>query len=287
MQKKPIPINDLKAKYANADSKFMPLDDMQVHYKIEGEGKPIVLIHGTGSALQTWDVWTDSLKANHYQVIRLDMPAFGLTGPRKDKDYSVKNYVDFLNRFMQQLGIDTFAIGGNSLGGEIAWRYAVAHPEKVSKLILVDPAGFYNKDKQNGAIIFKLAKYKWFAKLMSKMDTKIIVNKTLEDVYEDDSKITEKMKTLYYDISLRDGNRESFADRVQQIGKEPIVDVSTIQASTLIQWGRQDKLIDISMLENFKKIPNNEVIIYEHCGHSPQEEIPTKSITDVLQFLKK
>ncbi|HRB68643.1 MAG TPA: alpha/beta hydrolase [Chitinophagales bacterium] len=287
LQKKSIPLEILKKKYTTADSKFMELDGMQVHYRMEGNGTPIVLIHGTGSALQTWDGWMDSLLAHQFNVIRLDMPAFGLTGPRSDKDYSTKMYVDFLDRFLQQLGIDTFALAGNSLGGEIAWKYALAHPSKVSNLILVDPAGFYAEDKQNGAIVFKLAKYKWMAQLISRMDTKILVDKTLKDVYEDDSKITDKTKSLYYDISMRDGNRESFTERVQQIGQEQIVDIRKIETPTLIQWGQQDKLIDISMLENFKKIKNNTAIIYENCGHVPQEEIPSKSVHDVLLFLKK
>ncbi|MEZ5025393.1 MAG: alpha/beta hydrolase [Chitinophagales bacterium] len=286
LQKKSIPLETLKERYTTTASQFLELDGMQVHYRIEGKGKPIVLIHGTGSALQTWDEWTKQLVLDSFKVIRLDMPAFGLTGPRADKDYSIKMYVDFLDRFLQKIGVDTFALGGNSLGGEIAWKYAVAHPEKVSKLILVDPAGFYAPEKQNGAIIFKLVKNKWLADLFSKLDTKIIVDSTLKDVYEDDSKITDKMKNLYYDMSMREGNRESFSARVQQIEKEPKVDVAKVEAPTLIQWGKEDKLIDISMLENFKKIPNHLIKIYEHCGHVPQEEIPIVSVNDVIHFLK-
>lgn len=284
IQKKSIPLDVLNQKYCNTDSKFIEVDGLNVHYKIEGEGMPIVLIHGTGAALQTWDAWTDSLKKN-FKVIRLDMPAFGLTGPRNDNDYSSKMYVDFLDKFVAKIGVDTFALAGNSLGGEIAWKYAYTHLEKVSKLILVDPAGFYSKEKGNGAIIFKLAKIKWLAALMSKMDTKIIVNQTLKDVYYDDTKITEAKKQLYYDMSLRDGNRESFSARVQQIGKEPALDIAAIKTPTLTIWGKQDVLLDISLLGNFKKIPNNKIIEYDSCGHSPQEEIPEKSVKDVISFL--
>lgn len=287
LQKKSIPLQELKAKYTTSASKFMDIDSMQVHYRIEGEGKPIVLIHGTGSCLQTWDTWTDSLTKNNFKVIRLDMPAFGLTGPNKNNDYSSKYYVDFLDRFLQQIGIDTFAIAGNSLGGEIAWKYAYTHPKKVTKLILLDPAGFYSKNKGNGAIVFKLAKIKWIATLMSKMDTKIIVNQTLKDVYDDNTKITDATKKMYYEMSLRAGNRESFSARVQQIEKEPVLDISKIITPTLIEWGKQDKLLDISLLDNFKKIPNAMVAIYDHCGHSPQEEIPALSVTDAINFLKK
>ena len=286
MQKKSIPIDELKKKYTNASSKFLELDGMQVHYRIEGEGKPVVLIPGTGAVLQTWNGWTDSLVKNNFQVIRLDMPAFGLTGPRKDNDYSIKMYVDFLDRFLQQIGIDKFALGGNSLGGQIAWNYAITHPEKVTKLILVDPGGFYSKEKGNGAIIFKLAKIKWLASLMSKMDTKIIVDRTLKDVYFDDAKITNDTKQMYYEMSLREGNRESFSARVQQIDKEIAPDISTIKAPTLTLWGKQDILLDISLTQNYKKIPKHKIIEYDNCGHSPQEEIPAISVKDVLDFLK-
>ncbi|QQR97033.1 MAG: alpha/beta hydrolase [Sphingobacteriales bacterium] len=76
--KKDIPVEELIPKYTNQNSQFIDIDGMKVHYRIEGDGKPIVLIHGTGSCLQTWDIWTDSLKKN-FKVIRVDMPGFGLT----------------------------------------------------------------------------------------------------------------------------------------------------------------------------------------------------------------
>src|SRR4051812_41345985 len=142
LKKADIPLQDLKAKYANSESKFIQIDSMNVHYRIEGQGKPIVLIHGTGACLQSWDEWTDTLK-KYYKVVRLDMPGFGLTGPRGDKDYSIKTYVAFLDEFLKAKGIDSFALAGNSLGGEIAWNYAAAFPGKVTHLILVDPGGFY------------------------------------------------------------------------------------------------------------------------------------------------
>lgn len=76
-----IPLEELKAKYANAQSKFIEIDGLQVHYRIEGEGEPFVLVHGTGSVLQSWDGWAQLLSP-HFKIIRMDIPAFGLTGPR-------------------------------------------------------------------------------------------------------------------------------------------------------------------------------------------------------------
>jgi pimeloyl-ACP methyl ester carboxylesterase len=91
---------------------------------------------------------------------------------------------------------------------------------------------------------------------------------------------------MYYDMSMREGNRESFSARVQQIGKDALPDVASIKAPTLILWGKQDKLIDVSMASHFTTIPQSKLVVYDGVGHSPQEEIPEKSVTDLLGFLK-
>lgn len=285
LKKADIPLTDLKAKYANAESKFIQIDSINVHYRIEGEGKPVVLIHGTGACLQSWDVWTDTLK-KYYKVVRLDMPGFGLTGPRADKDYSIKKYVAFLDEFLKAEGIDSFALAGNSLGGEIAWNYAAAFPAKVTHLVLVDPAGFYLDKNQNPFSVFALAKHKWLADIMGKLDTRILVKRTLNDVYEDDSKITPERIDMYHDMSLRAGNRQAFTDRVQLIGKEKLADINSIKSKTLLMWGKEDKLINISLADHFKAIPGIENIVYEKVGHSPQEEIPQPSVQDFMNFIR-
>jgi pimeloyl-ACP methyl ester carboxylesterase len=149
----------LKAKYTNAESRFLELDGMQVHYRDEGQGYPIVLIHGTGASLHTWDAWTEDLK-RHFRVIRMDLPAFGLTGPHPDRDYSLAQYVAFLDALAEKLNLSTFHLVGNSLGGSIAWLYAARHPEAVNKLILLDPGGYHPGRKSPGAIkITKKATY--------------------------------------------------------------------------------------------------------------------------------
>lgn len=286
MQKKDISLETLKQKYCNADSKFIDLDGMHVHYRIEGEGKPIVLIHGTGACLQSWDGWIDSLRAHHFKIIRLDMPGFGITGPRPDADYSAKTYAKFLDEFLTKINIDTFDLAGNSLGGEIAWNYAAMFPDKVSHLILVDPAGFYLKQTNNPLSVFSLAKHKWLASLMGKMDTKILVKQTLKDVYYDESKIPPYEIEMYHDMSLREGNRKAFTDRVQQIGREAKPDLSPIKSKTLLMWGKYDKLLDVSLAKNFQSIPGMKYIEYDKCGHSPQEEIPQQSVTDAVNFIE-
>ena len=207
-----IPVEDLKKKYANEFSKFVEVDGMQVHYRDEGEGTPIVLIHGTGSSLHTWNDWTEKLTEN-YRVIRMDLPAFGLTGPNKDADYSIKKYTDFLNRFLSKINIDNFHLAGNSLGGNIAWNYAAEHPEKVQKLILVDASGLPTNKPQPW--IFKMAKTPVLNSLFLYMTPRMVIKDNMEQVYEDDTKITDALITRYHEMALREGNRKAFIDRAK------------------------------------------------------------------------
>ena len=86
-----ISVEDLKKEYTNEQSQFIEVDEINVHFRDEGEGFPIVLIHGTEASLHTWDAWTDELKKTN-RVIRMDLPAFGITGPNKNADYSCLLY---------------------------------------------------------------------------------------------------------------------------------------------------------------------------------------------------
>ncbi len=124
-----IPLNELKAKYTNAASSFIAVNGMDVHFRDEGDQAdtiPIVLIHGTASSLHTFDTWADSLKQSN-RVIRMDLPAYGLTGPFPDRNYSMTHYTAFLKDFLTALKIEQCVLAGNSLGGQIAWNGCKRH----------------------------------------------------------------------------------------------------------------------------------------------------------------
>ena len=281
-----IPVEQLKKKYTTAASKLIEIDGMQVHYRIEGEGEPLVLIHGTGAMLQTWDEWTNLLSP-HYKIIRMDIPAFGLTGPRADGIYSDSMYVNFIEQFVKKIGVDSFYLGGNSLGGLIAWKYAAAYPQKVKKLVLVDPAGFHEFNDKGGSFIFKLARnFPRLTSLVSKIGTHYFVEKTLHEVYFDDSKITVQDKRMYAELNQREGNRHAFVERAKYAHNCSEEELKPITAPTLIMWGKEDVLIDVREVEHFKKIAHTAEVIYDSVGHCPQQEIPERSAADVMRFLK-
>ncbi len=136
------PVSALTARWAQPPSRFLPVGAMQVHLRDEGprdDPTPIVLLHGTADSLHTWDGWSAALRTQR-RVIRFDLPGFGLTGPHPHADYSIDADVRFVLAVLDQLGVHSVVLGGNSLGGQIAWQTAIAQPQRVRQLVLVDAA---------------------------------------------------------------------------------------------------------------------------------------------------
>jgi len=283
-----IPLEELKAKYAQEPSKFMALDGMNVHYRDEGKSSdsiPIVLIHGTGSSLHTFSAWSKKLKETN-RVIRMDLPGYGLTGPFPKPDYSIDAYVDFVEQFLDSLGVDKCIIGGNSLGGHIAWRFAAEYPKRINKLILINSAGYPNKSKSE-PIAFRVAKTPVLRNTLTFITPKSIARSSIEDVYADKSKVTDELVNRYFELTLRGGNRQAFIDRFSA-KKDPDAykRISQIQQSTLILWGDQDELIPVEKAKRFEKdLPNDTLVILENAGHVPMEEIPERSLDALRSFL--
>lgn len=282
-------ITDLKEKYANKSSSFLTLDGMDVHYRDEGnltDSIPIILIHGTGSSLHTFDDWSKTLTQTK-RVIRMDLPAYGLTGPFPNRIYSIANYTSFLNDFLKSLKIKKCILAGNSLGGEIAWNFTLEQPHLVTKLILIDAAGYPTISKST-PLAFRLAKTSIINKSLTYITPKFLVRKSIENVYKDTSKITDTLIDRYFDLTLRAGNRQAFIDRFKtkkSTGNHN--SIKTIIQPTLILWGDQDLLIPLENAYKFQDdLPNNTLVVIKNTGHVPMEESPKKSLKPVLEFIK-
>ncbi|WP_415840401.1 alpha/beta fold hydrolase, partial [Roseateles saccharophilus] len=121
-------LDSLVPRWAPPPSDFLDLDGQLVHYRDQGPASdpvPLVLIHGTGASLHTWEGWATALSQTH-RVISFDLPGFGLSGPNADGDYRDARYVTFVRRLLARLGVGRASVAGNSLGGEIAWQLALA-----------------------------------------------------------------------------------------------------------------------------------------------------------------
>jgi len=282
-----IPAEEIRAEYAYPESQFIPIDGMEVHCRVTGSGpETIVLLHGTSSSVHTWEGWTSMLNP-HYRVVSFDLPGFGLTGPFPHTDYSPERYLEFVEKVLAALDVDTFHLAGNSFGGFLAWRFAVEHPERVSKLVLLNSSG-YPRGDQPTPLGFRLAMIEPLRPIFTNITPRSVVSRTVNDVYFDQSKVTDALIERYQALLLREGNRDALMYRIQQVKHETAEAVKDIKCPTLIIWGDHDRVVTPEDAPKFHRdIPGSELIIYEGMGHVPMEEDPQRTMSDVLPFLKR
>lgn len=279
-----VPVATLKAKYAYPDSKFMELDGLTVHYRVIGKGKPIVLLHGTGASLHTWEQFADNL-SDSFQLISLDLPAFGLTGGRSDHDYSMGMYTSFLKKFTEKLNLTTFDLAGNSLGGRIAWEFAATYPNQIGRLILMDAAGYPTGKPMPQ--VFRLAQNPVMGAILTKITPRFFIKNNLLEVYDNDSLVSDALIDRVFDMSLREGNRQAFIDRTNLPLHDNSERVKTITHSTLIIWGDNDPWIPVESAQLFhKNLKISQLAIIKNCGHLPMEERAVETAGLVRAFLK-
>jgi len=281
LRKSDIPIEELTKKYTNNASKFIEINGMEAHYRIEGNGPHVVLLHGTAASLHTWESWVDVLQ-DSFTVLTVDIPGFGLTGPDPNHDYTTTAYNNFINELTKTLSIENFHLGGNSLGGYISWNYALDHPNRVDKLILIDASGFPHESPS----IFKLMRNPVLAPIIKRIGVRSLIESNLKEVYYDDSKVTEQLIDRYYAMSLRAGNRDALIARVKRQDINRVDQLYQLKEPTLLMWGEADLWVPFEDAMKFDKaIPNSKIISYEDAGHVPMEEKALESAQDAMDFL--
>ena len=285
-----IPLYQLKKKYTDSYSSFVRVGGMDIHYRDQGkqiDSIPIVLIHGTGSSLHTYDNWVSELAINH-RVVRMDLPGYGLTGPFPNRDYSYNNYVAFLKDFLESIGLKKCILAGSSLGGNIAWRFTIENPDMVTKLILIDAAGYPLKSK-SVPLAFTIAQIPIIGNIFTFITPKFVAKASVENVYNDKTKVDEELVDRYFELTLREGNREAFVDRFKvKSDTMSHKKIKLINQRTLILWGEEDELIPSEMAYLFHdNLPNDTLVILKNVGHVPMEESPSESLLPVIEFLRK
>jgi pimeloyl-ACP methyl ester carboxylesterase len=281
-------VADLLAQYGTPESKFLAVDGLQVHYRDEGpraDTVPLVLIHGTGASLLTWDGWVSALKAKK-RIVRLDLPAYGLTGPNTSDTYSGSYYADFLASFLTKAGIRQCDVAGNSLGGFVAWQFALAHPERVRKLVLIDAAG-YPLQSQSVPLAFQIARMPILKEFVAYITPRSVIEQSIKNVYADPTKVSDQLIDQYLNMTLRAGNRRAFVSRINQKPDSLWQRIGQINTPTLVLWGAEDRLIPISNAARFHQdLPNDTLVVLPKAGHVPMEEAPKQTAEIVWSFLK-
>jgi pimeloyl-ACP methyl ester carboxylesterase len=281
-----LPAGELAAKYSNRDSRWAEVEGMQVHYRDRGEGSAVLLLHGSNASLHTWEPWVAGLRDGH-RVVTVDFPGHGLTGPRPDdrRGYTVRELVDFVDDFADAVDLDRFTVGGNSLGGWVAWQYAVRHPDRVERLVLVDAGGYPMETP--GALGFRILMTPGLRDLTRWVSPRAAFEASLRDSYGDPSRITPQLIDRYYELNLREGNRAATITRFSTpFSYDEAASIPSIRVPTLVLWGGEDHVLPPAFAERFgREIPGATVRVYPGLGHVPMEEAPERTLPDVQAFL--
>jgi pimeloyl-ACP methyl ester carboxylesterase len=287
---------EMRAKYGGPPSQFLPIaSGVRVHLRDEGprDAPVIMLLHGSNADLHTWEPWAASLKTR-YRVIRFDQVGHGLTGPDPADDYSRANYVADIGEVADALGLGRFVLGGNSMGGKHALAFAVAHPERLTGLVLVDGSGgpMIEPDSEtrgSGNIGFTLARTPGINLIFEQITPRSVVAQSLEQSVSVKAVVTEAAVDRYWELLRYPGNRRATLKRFgypyDPLGEAEIAAVAT---PTLILWGEEDRLIPVAAGRWLDRMmPRSELVVYPRIGHLPHEEAPEASLADLARWLDR
>ncbi|GAB5347937.1 alpha/beta fold hydrolase [Alteriqipengyuania sp. 357] len=288
----------MRAKYGGEPSQFVEIGDgVTVHLRDEGprDAPAIMLLHGSNADLHTWQPWVDALKAD-YRVIRFDQIGHGLTGPDPADDYSQGSFVEDIDEVANTLGLGRFALGGNSMGGGHAVAYALAHPERLDGLVLVDAGGApdvartqkdEDGDKGGGNIGFVIARTPVLNRIVNYITPRSLVEQSLRGSVSNQAIVTDAAVDRYWELLRFPGNRN--ATRIRFSGERHSFSAEQVEAiavPTLILWGEEDRLIPVEAgLWYDTHLPDSRLVVYSGIGHLPHEEAARRSAAYVRQWL--
>ena len=279
---------------AGLEVKSAPAGDVKLTY-MERQGaenkknETIILVHGFSANKDNWILFTKALDKK-YHVIAVDLAGHGDSDQLLTTDYGLIKQAERLDTFLTGLGINSFHIAGNSMGGAISAIYSLNHPEKVKSLTLIDAAGVDGDTTSE------------YYKSLAQGENPLIA--TDEESFEYRMEITMSQPPflpwplrpalLRKTLAREDINKKIFADMVatkKQLGlnkfKQKIeMTMAKPPLPTMIMWGQDDRILDVSAAEAFKKlIPHATVHIFAEVGHLPMVEIPEESAEVYQQFL--
>ena len=266
-------------------SHFADIDGVRIHYQEKGAGAPLVLIHGYTSSTYSWkDVFEPLAKTFH--VIAVDLKGFGFSG-KPDGDYTRRAQAVLVTHLLEHLKIEKAWLCGNSMGGEVALNVALANPERVAGLILIDSAGVESEGRGSLAPGYLIVPVVGRLLIALSLTSDNLVRQGLEKSFYDHTKVNEDRVTNYYrPLKTRGGQLAALRARTQWSVFPVEPDLGKINVPTLILWGAQDQLIPLAAGRKMSSlIKDSKLVVFDNCGHLPQEEMPARTIDEVTRFI--
>jgi pimeloyl-ACP methyl ester carboxylesterase len=279
-----IPAEVLEAKYTTPASRFLNVDGVRIHYRDEGSGAPLVLIHANFGSLLSWDEAVGVLSASH-RVLRFDLTGHGLTGPDPSGDYSLERTVQLTERFVDALGLTRFSLAGTSIGGTVAMHYTAKHPERVEKLILLNPGALEGRSVQRaGGGVPRVAN------ILEYITPRAMASYMLKSRFGDPARVDDKLIDQWYEMWLREGQRAAILARLRAYSSADLGKVTAaVAVPVLILWGELDPQTPVEQADELRKLlvnsPDVKVITYPGVGHMAAEEAGRDIARDIGTYL--
>ncbi len=255
------------------------VDGLRVHYVRAGQGPAVVLLHGSGSSLEGFERVAALLSAS-YDVIRPDLPGFGRTGPRPDRDYRVRTYAGTIARFMTALDLPRFAVTENSLGGNIAWNLALDAPERVDRLVLVNATGYPGKTLPAG---LRLARNPLVRPLLRRWLPRSATERGLREAVGANSAIVDDaMVDRVHALTGRPGNRAAFVDFANTDQPDRSAELARIAVPTLVL-----RSAGVDGQHFARDVPGAQERVHADGGHLLPEEDPAWVAGAIAEFLSR
>jgi pimeloyl-ACP methyl ester carboxylesterase len=255
------PVKTDRDKLECRSSRYVTLGGKRIHYCVEGRGPALLLLHGVMGSLHSWQGWVDQLSP-YYRIVRLDLPGFGNSGHLASDDYSPEHALELIDQLCAHLHLEQLSIAGNSLGGFFAWYYAANRPERVEKLILLDPLGYPQK----------------LPPLISLMSLPLLGG--LAGYLSPDT-LLERVLRMRNPAAMVQVSRQ-----LRSFDGELARHIPRVRCATLLMWGQEDRWVPVELLDAWRRdLPSAQVKVYPGIGHVPMEEIPELTALDAHAFL--
>jgi len=276
----------LEQRYLQSPDDMVQVLHNRLHVRESGprDAPAVLLLHGFGSSLHTWEPWAQALSAQ-LRVLRLDLPGSGLSPPDSHQDYSDARSIALIRALLDARGIQKVSLVGHSIGGRIAWTFAATEPHRVDKLVLLAPDGFASPGFAYG----KAPEVPTALELMRWTLPRWMLRMNLESAYAQPKALEDASLTRYHDLMRAPGARQALLARMRQtVLVDPVPLLQQIKAPTLLVWGRDDAMIPFGNAADYQRaMARTTLVPLDAMGHLPIEEKPAQALPAVLQFLSK
>jgi pimeloyl-ACP methyl ester carboxylesterase len=257
-------------------------DVVPANVKVEGEGPPVLLIHGFAAAIDWWDEIAPALAKQH-RVIRLDLIGHGGTAAPRD-GYSIERQAELAAAVLDKLGVDRVTVIGHSMGGEVAVALAARRPERINKLVLIDSPPTAGG---NFSLLMRAYLTPGLGELLAHFETDAMLRRGLAQGFAPGFVVPEKfvadVRQLTY-TAFRSAHDQSEAYRTAKAPYERLSELKAVPP-VLVIFGSLDAIVQAGNAKLFERVPGAKVVTIDGVGHSPLVEKPDEVEKLLGEFL--